>query len=230
MNSRIELSAAGAADADPVLTSAAHVQGVYDRVADSYADHFARTTPEQPAELGMIAQFASLLPGSPDVLDAGCGPGRMIPVLEGHGCAVSGIDLSGAMIRRAAGDFPGRDLRQASFDALPHGDGAFDGVLSWYSTIHADDDTVRRMFQEAKRVLRPGGCVLVAFQTARGVREVGSGYRALGHDVTLLRHGRPVRMVAGFLQDAGFAVWSHMERSAVGDERDGQAVVIAQLP
>ena len=75
----------------------------YDEVADSYADHFRSTEPEQPVELAVVAHFASLLPGRREVLDAGCGAGRMMPLLAGLGCAVTGMDLSPGMVRRAFG-------------------------------------------------------------------------------------------------------------------------------
>jgi len=206
-----------------------HVASVYDRVADDYADRFPSTEPEQQIELAMVAHFASLLPGpSPDVLDAGCGAGRMLPVLAGAACRARGVDLSRGMVRRAQRDHPGFDTRVGSISALPFPDGSFDGLFSWYSTIHTPDPELGVVFAEARRVLRPGGHVLVAFQAGTGTREVGQGYRRLGHDVQLHRHDRTPDHVAGELRSAGFVEVARLVRAPAGTERTGQAVVIAR--
>ncbi|WP_422936372.1 class I SAM-dependent methyltransferase [Sinomonas sp. P47F7] len=77
------------------------VQRAYDQVADTYANHFRSTEPELPVDLGMIELFASFLPSGKRVLDAGCGAGRMMPVLATFGCQVEGVDFPPEMIRRA---------------------------------------------------------------------------------------------------------------------------------
>ncbi len=76
----------------------------YDEVADTYADQFRSTEPELPVELAMLEHFVSLLPGERRVLDAGCGAGRMLPVLAGLGCLVEGVDLSPELVRRCRPD------------------------------------------------------------------------------------------------------------------------------
>ena len=50
----------------------------------------------------MVEHFVSLLPGERRVLDAGCGAGRMMPVLAAHGCRVEGVDLSPEMVAAPA--------------------------------------------------------------------------------------------------------------------------------
>jgi SAM-dependent methyltransferase len=177
-----------------------------------------------------VAHFAALLPGpTPDVLDAGCGAGRMLPVLAAAGCRAVGVDLSAGMVRRARQDHPGFDTRVGSLTALPFPDGSFDGVLSWYSTIHLPDERLPPAVGEVRRVLRPGGHVLVAFQVGEGVRDVSQGYRRLGHDVTLSRHDRTPDHVAGALRAAGFTEVARLVRAPAGAERAGQAVLVARL-
>ncbi|MGY1751461.1 class I SAM-dependent methyltransferase [Modestobacter sp. SYSU DS0511] len=204
------------------------VAAVYDQVADDYADHFPSTEPEQQIELAMVAHFASLLPGTKEVLDAGCGAGRMLPVLAGVGCRPVGIDLSTSMIRRARQDHPDVVTRVGSIGALPFPDDSFDGLFSWYSTIHTPDADLGAVFGEARRVLRPGGHVLVAFQAGAGVQEVGQGYRRLGHDVVLHRYDRTPDQVAGELRSAGLAEVARLVRAPAADERTDQAVLVAR--
>lgn len=61
---------------------------------------------------------------------------------------------------------------------LGYPDDSFDGVFSWYSTIHNPDEDLDRIFAEMARVTRPGGLVLLAFQVGHGVRRVGKYLRA----------------------------------------------------
>lgn len=209
--------------------SEGHLKAVYDTVADDYADRFPSTEPEQQIELAMVAYFASLLPvTSPEVLDAGCGAGRMLPVLAAAGCRAVGVDLSEGMIRRAQRDHPDFKTRVASITALPFPNDSFDGLFYWYSTIHTPDEGLGVVFAEARRALRPAGHILVAFQAGTGSREVGQGYRRLGHDVELQRHDRTADQVADELRAAGFVEVARLVRGPVAKESTDQAVIIAR--
>lgn len=209
------------------------VGAVYDAIAAEYADTFRATEPEQPLELAMIDHFvAALAQGAPAdpaprVLDAGCGPGRMLPYLAERGCDVTGIDLSPGMVACAQRDHPEFDVRAGSLTRLPFGAAAFDAYFSWYSTIHLPDDRLAHAFAEARRVLRPGGRLLVAFQAGHGVRDVAAGIRARGHDVVLLRAHRTPDEMAAALLSCGFAESARLVRDPVGPEQDPQAVLIA---
>jgi SAM-dependent methyltransferase len=204
------------------------VRVAYDEVADAYAEHFRSTEPELPLELAMVEHFVSLLPGDRHVLDAGCGAGRMMPVLAALGCRVDGVDLSPQMIRRARQDHATFPSQVASITALPFSDGSFDGVLSWYSTIHHPDPDLPRILGEAHRVLRPGGLLLVAFQSGRGIQDVSGSYRRHGHDIVLHRYNRTPGEVAAAMASAGLTQMACLERAAALHERDGQAVLIAR--
>jgi SAM-dependent methyltransferase len=210
------------------VESEAGVRTVYDAVADDYADYFPSTEPEQRIELAMVEHFGSLLPPrSRDVLDAGCGAGRMLPVLAAAGCRSVGMDLSAGMIRRAQRDHPEFQTCVGSITALPFANGSFDGVFYWFSIIHIPDHRLRSVFEEARRVLRPGGHVLVAFQGGEGVRDAAQGYRRRGHDVVLHRRHRSPEHVADELRVAGFAEVARLVRRPVHPERDDQVVIVA---
>lgn len=205
------------------------VRTAYDEVANSYADYFRSTEPEQPVELAMIEHFASMLTGEKWVLDAGCGAGRLLPVLGALARRVEGVDLSPGMIRRAQQDHPSFATRVASLTDVPYPDGSFDGYFSWYSTIHSPDADLPRIFSEASRVLRTGGLILVAFQSGHGSRDVSAAYRRHGHDITLERYNRTPTQIAEELAGCGFQEVARLERRPAGaHERDSQAVLIAQ--
>ncbi|XVX19527.1 class I SAM-dependent methyltransferase [Actinomycetota bacterium] len=205
-------------------------RAAYDEVADLYADHFTGTQGEQPIDLAMIDHFVGLLAEPRDVLDAGCGAGRMMPYLADRGCRVEGVDLSPEMVRRVRRDHPLFVARVSSLTSLDLADATFDGVFAWYSTIHSPDPDLPAILGEFGRVLRPGGHLLLAFQTGSGRRDVGEVYRALGHDVQLTRYRRGLEDMARTVEDAGLKVVCRMARSAVDGERDGQAVLIATAP
>jgi len=205
------------------------VRTAYDEVADSYADYYRSTEPEQPIELAMIEHFASLLSDERRVLDAGCGAGRMLPVLAGLHCRVEGVDLSPGMVRRAQQDHPAFTTRIASLTHLPYQDGSFDGYFSWYSTIHNPDDDLLQILVEASRVLRVGGVLLAAFQSGRGTRDVSGAYRRRGHDITLERYNRTPNHFATVMAEAGLQEVARLERQPAGaHERDSQTVLIGK--
>ncbi|WP_130013169.1 class I SAM-dependent methyltransferase [Serinicoccus sediminis] len=202
----------------------------YDTVADLYADTFTSTEPEQPLELAMVDHFVVLLGHRPRVLDAGCGAGRMLPQLAARGCRPEGVDLSPEMVRRARADHPAYPSTVGSLTALDASDGEFDGVFSWYSTIHTPDDHLDRMLSEMVRVLRPGGHLLLAFQVGEGGRDIGPGFAAHGFQVTLNRYHRSVQDVASRLGRLGMPVVARLERDPLGSEGEPQAVVLARRP
>jgi ubiquinone/menaquinone biosynthesis C-methylase UbiE len=104
------------------------------------------------------------LPLQPQVLDLGCGTGRLlkrlatqIPDLEG-----TGLDLSGEMLhqaRLASRHYPQLRPRlrfvQGNAEALPFADQQFDAVFSTISFLHYPHPLL--VLAEVRRVLRPQG-------------------------------------------------------------------------
>jgi SAM-dependent methyltransferase len=208
--------------------SAEQVRLAYDARADEYADAFRSTEPEQPLELAMVEHFAASLQGRREVLDAGCGAGRFLPILAGLRCDVEGVDLSPGMIRNARTAHPSFATQVGTLTDLPFASASFDGYFSWYSTIHSAGPDLRDLLREAHRVLRPGGSILVAFQSGEGVQDLSASFRSRGHDLSLLRYLRSCERMAHELTSAGFTVTARLERGPVGDREAGnQAVLIA---
>lgn len=93
------------------------------------------------------------------VLDAGCGWGTNLDVLESHGYDAAGLDISRQSLDRL--DRPGRALIEADLTKeLPARLSQFDAVIALDVLEHLDDDqqAVARLAQLAK----PGGIVLVS--------------------------------------------------------------------
>jgi SAM-dependent methyltransferase len=204
------------------------VRRAYDTVAGDYAASFPDTRPEAPLDLAMIDALADAV-GAEPVLDAGCGTGRMSRYLTGRGCTVAGVDLSPGMVAEARRAQPGVSFTVGSLTDLPYGEGSFAGVLLWYSVIHVPSALRPRIFAEVVRVLRPGGHVLVGFQSGSGTRDVAPAYRAPGHEIELHRYLATADQIVSELAAAGLSETARLVRRARATERDGQAIVLAAV-
>lgn len=94
------------------------------------------------------------------LLDMGCGSGAFCRMAAAAGAAVSGIDISPELISIARRRVPDGDFRVADMGSLPYEDDRFDLVVGINSFHQAD--CALRAGQEAARVARPGGRVVVA--------------------------------------------------------------------
>lgn len=100
------------------------------------------------------------------VLDAGCGTGQHLLLLDRLGCRPVGLDLSRAMLDaagarcRAAGVAP--DLIQGDIRRLPFS-GAFDGLVCLESPLAylIEDADLHAALGSFHRVLRPGGRLII---------------------------------------------------------------------
>ena len=94
------------------------------------------------------------------VLDLGCGLGDLTADLAGVAASVVGVDVAEAALRRARSRHPGLPFVLAEIDGkLPLQDNAFDVVWSSEVIEHVADTA--RWLSEARRVLRPGGRLLL---------------------------------------------------------------------
>jgi ubiquinone/menaquinone biosynthesis C-methylase UbiE len=159
-----------------------------------------------------MIRLACLEPGE-TVLDVGCGTGTLAIAAKRHvgpSGVVHGIDASPAMVARAS-----RKARKTGVDVvfengvvetLPYSDTRFDAVLSTLMLHHLPRDTRRQCIAEVRRVLKPGGRMLVV-DFARPQRK--HGFFAHFH-----RHGHvDVDDVVAMMNDSGFAI---TERGALG--------------
>jgi ubiquinone/menaquinone biosynthesis C-methylase UbiE len=94
-----------------------------------------------------------------DVLEVGCGTGRWLAELRGRQRRCAGIDVSTGMLALARRALPDTWLARGRAEALPWAACAFDRVLCVNSFHHFGDKL--RALAEARRVLRPGGQLMV---------------------------------------------------------------------
>lgn len=161
------------------------------------------TLPWDAAELPRrhLERFRSGLLQASLVLDVGCGSGRVAEWLLGQApdLTVVGVDISMTAIRRNRA----RLTSSLSFvgDGLAAGrDGCADGVLMIGLAHHLEDDRLQAMLEDARRVLRPGRCILIGSQLpSSGEPEAG-----WSPTVSSVKHLRPARDLRALMRASGF--------------------------
>ena len=114
-----------------------------------------------------IVNQAALKPGE-SVLDCGCGTGTLAIIAKRQvgGGRVHGIDLSPDQLkiakRKAQKEGPGLEFHEGSVDELPFPDATFDAIFCTLMLHHLPRKVKSAAFQEMRRVLRPGGRIVIA--------------------------------------------------------------------
>jgi ubiquinone/menaquinone biosynthesis C-methylase UbiE len=122
------------------------------------------------------------------LLDVGCGTGRGLADLGETGARLFGSDASVDMLTRAANACATcrPDLTAAYAQHLPFRDGSFDIVTSLNFLHLFSIDTQRQMVSEMKRVLKPGGRLVLEFDNALHGGIVGPWKRWTGRERGIL--------------------------------------------
>jgi SAM-dependent methyltransferase len=168
---------------------------------------------ERPAIMALAGDVRGLR-----VLDAGCGPGVQAAELIGRGAAVTGVDLSVALLAIARDRLgPDVPLHQADLSQpLPFPDGAFD-LVTCSLVMHylAEWEPTLREFH---RVLAPGGrLVLSTHHPFMDLRSAGrddylgtwtyaEDWAREGRMMRMRFWHRPLRAMMAAFKAAGFAV------------------------
>jgi ubiquinone/menaquinone biosynthesis C-methylase UbiE len=134
----------------------------YDALVNIFTFGQIQRLRQQTVQLAQIKAGESLL-------DVGCGPGSVtIPakLCAGTNGYTAGIDPSPEMIgvarRKAVHKNLEIDFRVGVIEALPFPEASFDVVTSSLMIHHLPGDLQVRGLAEMYRVLKPGGCLLIA--------------------------------------------------------------------
>lgn len=137
------------------------VQRAYSCLSELYIEMFATGEHEHQDDLDLIRRHLTTRPGA--VLDLGCGPGHLSRFLASNGATVRGFDLVPEFINHARKAHLGIEFDLGSITKLPLPDASASGVLCWYSLIHFSRETIGSALLEIRRVLEPGGSMVVGF-------------------------------------------------------------------
>jgi ubiquinone/menaquinone biosynthesis C-methylase UbiE len=163
------------------VSAKAQVQALFDSLALQYVRERERQF-SFLAQKSIAIEFLGGVRGR--LLEAGCGPGIMMPELAAMGFDAHGIDISREMIRRARQRMKGHPLeKRCSFavgdvEGLELPDAGYDAVLCMgvleYLPRHSS------ALAEISRVLKPGGVAVIALPNRRSAYHLTrAGYGAL---------------------------------------------------
>jgi SAM-dependent methyltransferase len=98
------------------------------------------------------------------ILDYGCGYGRTVNELLGHGyMKVVGIDSAPLMIERGHRMYPHLDLQVLPASGLPYRDESFDAVLLFaVLTCIPTNEGQQKLLEHLTRLLRPSGLLYIS--------------------------------------------------------------------
>lgn len=180
----------------------------YDRVADLYDEAFADITVREDEWSWLLPRILSRPGGR--VLDIGCGNGSLLAALAPHIGSGVGADASPMMIgrgQRRFGNLPNLRFLAIPEPSLPFADASFDFVISFMSFRYLDWDPI---MGEIRRVLAPGGRILIVDMAAAPVRarEVPAFLRSKArHRMQRRRHPGFYRNLQRLVGDPG---WKRM--------------------
>ncbi len=205
----------------------AATRAAYDTVAADYAGLLRDELAGRPVDRSVLAAFAELVRAGADgpVAEAGCGPGRITAHLDRLGLPIFGVDMSPGMLAVAQGSHPGLSFVRGYLAALPVADSVLAGLVTWYSIIHTPPERLGEVFTEFRRVLRPGGELLLAFQA--GDERVHL-HQAYGHAISLDAYRLRPAWIEDQLTAAGLITHTRILRDPGPRESTPQAYLLAR--
>jgi SAM-dependent methyltransferase len=135
----------------------------YDAVAAQYAEKFQDEMDHKPFDRECLDRLADEVGRLGPICDLGCGPGQIARYLKTRGTTVLGVDLSPNMVAEASRRNPEIPFHVGDMLALPDADSSWGGIAAFYTVIHIPSERMVAALSGMKRVLKPGGVLLVTF-------------------------------------------------------------------
>ena len=172
---------------------------------DYYEELWARLPDDlAPPDYELRRRFLlrELHPGD-RVLDLGSGSGEFTAEIATAGGWVVGAEVAEAALARARAQHPGLEFRLVPLDGpLPFEDGTFD--LVWASEVIEHVADTARWLSEVRRVLVPGGRLLVTTPSHGRLRVALGGIERLSEPLGDHLHLYTKRSLRGVLGEFGF--------------------------
>lgn len=179
------------------------IQTGYNKVAAAYAKTFIDEQEKKPMDQEMLRRFANEIKNKGTVCDMGCGPGQVAGYLNER-CGIDpiiGVDLSPRFVEEAKKLHPKIRFFQGNMLSLKFADNSWVGITAFYCLIHIPYPQVVDALKELKRVLVPGGVLLLTFHIGNEIKHVDEFFdQKVNMDFSLFE----VPEMENYLRDAGF--------------------------
>lgn len=137
-----------------------------------------RYRPKYPSETVVQFVFRNFdRNGETKILDLGCGAGRHVFFMGREGIVPYGIDYSEAGIqftKESMNEYGmsnyAENMRVGSLTQLPYKDNFFEGVICYGVLYYLNTEEIHKAVDEMKRVLKPGGKILLVVRTTEDYR------------------------------------------------------------
>ncbi len=129
----------------------------YDAIGHHYLA--SRTTDSQ--DVTLLQELVERLSEGAEVLDVGCGPGVPVTRILAQRFKVTGVDISEVQIALARQQVPQARFLCQDMTRLHFPDDSFEAICSYYAIIHVPRSQHRQLLLDFRRMLRPGGLVLL---------------------------------------------------------------------
>jgi SAM-dependent methyltransferase len=178
-----------------------NTQTSYDQVAAEYAEKFKDEMEDKPFDRDCLGRLVSEVGDLGPICDLGCGPGQIARYLHRQGVSTLGVDLSPRMVAEAQRINPEIHFHQGDMLSLPDEDNSWGGIAAFYCIIHIPREKIVDALRELKRVLKPGGVLLLAFHVGDEIKHLDEWWEK---PVNLdFAYFQPVEMES-WLKEAGF--------------------------
>ncbi|CAG0953143.1 demethylmenaquinone methyltransferase / 2-methoxy-6-polyprenyl-1,4-benzoquinol methylase [Anaerolineales bacterium] len=172
-----------------------NTQHGYDTVAHDYAEKFKDEMDYKPFDRDCLDRLAHEVGDLGPICDLGCGPGQLARYLHRQGVQTLGVDLSPQMVAEATRLNPEIHFHQGNMLALPDADNSWAGIAAFYCIIHIPRGQIAGALHEMKRVLKPGGVLLLTFHIGTEITHLDEWYE------------KPVNLDFAFYQPTEMGNW-----------------------
>lgn len=175
--------------------SVLNTQTSYDQVAAEYAEKFKDEMDHKPFDRDCLDRLAREVGDLGPICDLGCGPGQIARYLHRQGVETLGVDLSPCMVAEAQRLNPDIHFHQGDMLCLPDAGHSWGGIAAFYCIIHIPREQVVDALREMKRVLKPGGMLLVTFHIGDEIKRLDEWWE------------KPVNLDFAFYQPDEMKTW-----------------------
>ena len=172
-----------------------NTQASYDQVAVEYAEKFKDEMDDKPFDRDCLDRLAREVGNLGPICDIGCGPGQIARYLYRQGVDTLGVDLSPRMVAEAQRLNPDIHFHQGDMLSLPDADDSWGGIAAFYCIIHIPREQIVDALREMKRVLKPGGVLLVTFHIGQEIKHLDEWW------------GKPVNLDFAFYLPEEMEAW-----------------------